>query len=519
MSAEQGPGDPSERAGEFQRIVPQRIAVAAASPQAAIVEPLSRISGARFALGLGAIMLLGGLSFRFLPPLLAPAPKTERAEKAHAQVTPAPVVEAQTTATPAAKPAWDDPALLAARAAAQEARTRFDEATKRLQASGVAAWGSAVLATAQQQADKGATAFQAKDFVAARNTYESAAGAVEALVLEIPQRLATALAAGAQALEAGDKAGAQASYELALALDPGSKEAARGLHRLTNFDQVRARVLDAQRLEQSGDITTARSAWTRVLELDADSTLARDAVARLDQQSRDIQFARVMGEAIAALDRGALDTAATQLARAQALRPNDPALTQARARLAEAQRVQRLRGLETESASLVASENWDAAVASYQAALKIDASLAFAREGLAQAEPRAALAQRLQSLIDQPTRLTSTAVSAQARTDLQQARAIANAGPRLREQIQKLEAAITQAAQPVSVRLRSDGQTEVTIYKVGALGRFSTHTVTLKPGRYIAVGTRNGYRDVRREFEVPAGAESHALDVRCEETL
>ena len=519
MSAEQGPGDPPERAGEFQRIVPQRIAAGAASPQPANAEPLPRIGGVRFALGLGVILLLGGLSFRFLPPLLAPVAKTERAEKAHAPVTSGPIVDAPTTITPAAKPAWDDPALLAARAAAQEARTRFDEATKRLRASGVATWGTTALATAQQQADKAASAFEAKDFTAARKAYESAAVAVETLVTEIPQRLATALAAGAQALEAGDKARAQASYELAMVLEPGNAEATRGLQRVANFDQVRARVLDAQRLEQSGDITAARAAWNRVLELDADSALARDAVVRLDQQSRDKQFADVMGVAIAALDRGALETAATQLSRAQDLRANDPALTQARARLAEAQRVQTLRGLEAESAAQVAAENWDAAVASYQAALKLDASLAFAREGLAQAEPRAALAQRVQGLIDQPARLTSAAVATQARIDLQQARAITNAGPRLSEQIQKLETAIAQAAQPVSVQLRSDGQTEVTIYKVGALGRFSTHALTLKPGRYVAIGSRSGYRDVRREFEVPAGAKSYDLDVRCEETL
>lgn len=520
MSADPGLGEASERADEFQRIVPQRIAVAASGPAHSPQEQPSRITGARFALGLGAILLIGGLSFRFLPPLLAPAPRSD-AEVAKKAVTPsaskdAPATTASAVAT---KPAWDDPALLEARATAQDARSRFEAAVKSLNDRGVQRWGVAALAAAQQQADQAAAAFEAKDFAAARSAYEAAADATEAMLAEIPQRLAAALADGAQALEAGDKNKSQAAYELALALEPGNALATRGLQRVANFDQVRARILSAQRLEQAGDLLAARSAWASVLQLDADSVLAREALNRLDQQARDLEFARVMAQAIAALDRGALDEAASQLTRAQGLRAADPALMQARARLAEAQRGQNLRGLQAEAAAQVAAENWDAAVASYQAALKLDNSLAFAREGLAIAEPRAALAQRMQDYIDRPARLASSAVAAQARADLQQARAIGDGGSRLREQIQKLDRAITQALQPVNVQLRSDGQTEVTIYKVGAFGRFSTHALTLKPGRYVAVGTRSGYRDVRREFEVPAGATSFDLELRCQEPL
>ncbi|MGQ0530090.1 MAG: tetratricopeptide repeat protein [Panacagrimonas sp.] len=520
MSADPALGDAPERADEFQRIVPQRIDVAASGPSPYSQEPPSRITGARFALGLGAILLIGGLSFRFLPPLLAPAPKSDTATATKAAQRAAPTETPDTPAAPTAtSAAWDDPALLQARAAAQDARSRFEAAVKRLRDSGVERWGAAALAAAQQQADQAAAAFEAKDFAAARSAYETAATAVETLVGEIPTRVAAALADGTQALEAGDKTRAQAAYELALVLEPGNALATRGLQRVASFDQVRARILSAQRLEQAGDVVAARSAWASVLQLDADSALAKEALTRLDQQARDLEFARVMAQAIAALDRSALDEAASQLGRAQTVRAADPALTQARARLAEAQRGQSLRSLEAEAAAQVTAENWDAAVASYQAALKLDNSLAFAREGLALAEPRAALAQRLQDYINRPSRLASSAVAALARADLQQARGIGDAGPRLREQMQKLELTMTQATQPVNVQLRSDGYTEVTLYKVGSFGRFSLHALTLKPGRYVAVGTRSGYRDVRREFEVPAGATSFDLDLRCEEPL
>jgi hypothetical protein len=41
----------------------------------------------------------------------------------------------------------------------------------------------------------------------------------------------------------------------------------------------------------------------------------------------------------------------------------------------------------------------------------------------------------------------------------------------------------------------------------------------LLPGRYTAVGTRTGFRDVRREFTIMPGREPPSLVVRCEEQI
>ena len=69
------------------------------------------------------------------------------------------------------------------------------------------------------------------------------------------------------------------------------------------------------------------------------------------------------------------------------------------------------------------------------------------------------------------------------------------------------------------LRLESDGLTEVVIYRVGQYGAFSTRDVELLPGRYTVVGTRDGYRDVRREVVLPPGAPPSPVTVRCEEPI
>ena len=67
--------------------------------------------------------------------------------------------------------------------------------------------------------------------------------------------------------------------------------------------------------------------------------------------------------------------------------------------------------------------------------------------------------------------------------------------------------------------MTSDGQTDVAIYHVGRFGRFLSQQLELRPGSYVAVGKRSGYRDVRREFSVLPGQPPVSFDIRCQEPV
>ena len=91
--------------------------------------------------------------------------------------------------------------------------------------------------------------------------------------------------------------------------------------------------------------------------------------------------------------------------------------------------------------------------------------------------------------------------------------------PKLAAKIEKLKSLVRAARQPLPVKLRSDGETEVLIYHVGRLGRFVDRQEELRPGTYTAVGSRPGYRDVRRVFTLRPGTPAPVVDIRCEETV
>jgi hypothetical protein len=87
--------------------------------------------------------------------------------------------------------------------------------------------------------------------------------------------------------------------------------------------------------------------------------------------------------------------------------------------------------------------------------------------------------------------------------------------PGLSHQLGQVAALLDQAATPVDVMLRSDNLTSVTVYRVGELGNFTQRALQLKPGRYVVVGTRSGFRDVRRELTISPGNAPPALLIQC----
>ena len=55
--------------------------------------------------------------------------------------------------------------------------------------------------------------------------------------------------------------------------------------------------------------------------------------------------------------------------------------------------------------------------------------------------------------------------------------------------------------------------------RVGALGAFRERKLTLRPGSYVVVGKRQGYRDTRKTLVVAPARATAPLDVRCDQTL
>jgi hypothetical protein len=151
--------------------------------------------------------------------------------------------------------------------------------------------------------------------------------------------------------------------------------------------------------------------------------------------------------------------------------------------------------------------------------LAVDPGAAFARDGLAHAQDRARLHQQFDHYLTDPARLYSAKPLANAEQLLSMAGNAPADEPHLADKIAALKRHVADARAPLPVTLRSDGETEVAIYHVGRLGRFLDHELQLRPGTYTVVGTRPGYRDVRKVLTLQPGTTPPPVDIRCEEPV
>jgi tetratricopeptide (TPR) repeat protein len=219
------------------------------------------------------------------------------------------------------------------------------------------------------------------------------------------------------------------------------------------------------------------------------------------------------------LEQGDPEAAIAAFERAANLGVNEE---QARAAIAQTETEvanARINAARERIAAAEADEQWQDAVAAYDDVLAIAPTLIFAIEGRDYARKRANLNQLLTYAINNPERFSDDDVFQETVDVYFTGRAIENPGPRLQGQLDELQVLLETSQVPLDVTLVSDNRTEVTVLRVADLGLFEQTTLTLKPGNYVAVGSRLGYREVRKEFTVGFGKTPEQVVVQCEERV
>jgi tetratricopeptide (TPR) repeat protein len=271
--------------------------------------------------------------------------------------------------------------------------------------------------------------------------------------------------------------------------------------------------------DEAGDLPQAAEAYREAQSLDAEWLPARTALQSVNSRIAAAAFDRQLDEAYALLAAGRNEQAVEAFGQALAMRGDSDAARDGLAQAEQGVLLDTVGMAEVRARAFERTERWDQAIERYREALAADPTLSFAIEGLERAQQRADLAAKLQALIDEPRRLLADDVLEDGRQLLDEARAIEDPGQRHLEQIDQLSRIVVLASTPLPVMLASDGLTEVTVYRVGDLGAFTEKELALRPGDYIAVGRRRGFRDVRENFSVLPGAVNGPVQVVCTEPI
>jgi serine/threonine protein kinase len=415
----------------------------------------------------------------------------------------------------------------------EAARATFDRRLAALETRGAGVWGGPEFGLAKNRAAESVGAHDAGNTQMAQERLADASTLLDHVESKAPQALADQIAAGQKALAAGQEQLANQAFDLARRIDPNDKRIAEGQRHTHNLNGVLPLLADGQNAENAQNYMRAAQDYSQALSIDAGNDKARAGLVRANAAFGDDNYAKAVGSGLAALGAGRLDDARDAFAKARSLRPNGAEAADGLRRVNAALSAKGFSSLRQRAAGLEAQERWDEAVEAYDSALQADPSLAFAQEGKDRAAARAELNASMQALIDRPERLSSASVRQQAKALLDTANQQSPSGPVLRSQIARLgllmpdydgvvktgSAQTDLMDQPVRLSLVSDNATAIAIPSIGQFGTFAKRDIQLKPGRYTVIGTRDGFRDVRRDITIAPGQESQTISVSCSDPI
>ncbi len=390
---------------------------------------------------------------------------------------------------------------------------------EQLNAANAQAWApdkAEAIEAAARQAD---AAMTAKAYDNAARSYAAAATDGEALLAGREERFASAMQQGRDSLQADQTAEARASFGRALTIKPDDTGARQGLAAADQRDKVLDLMASGQSHELEERYDLALADYETALKMDSAYAPARQAVERLKDQVADFHYNRLVSDGLNAFYENRFNTARRHLQAALQYRPGGHEAHEALRQIDTAAREQQIARLRQQGRAAEKAERWDRARQAYEEALAVDPALEFASSGAARSRERIRIDKRLRYYLDRPEALSSERYLQEARDLLFTAEGLTPRGPQLAAQIQTLESYIQAAQTLIPVTVISDGETEVAVLRVARLGRITSETLELRPGIYTIVGSRNGFKDVRRTIRIEADQPAQQVTIACQEKI
>jgi tetratricopeptide (TPR) repeat protein len=466
---------------------------------------------------LGSLGLLG-LHYLRLPPAnqVASAPKPPAEQKIlpprPAEKTPQQPGVAMDAALPA-----QETALTQQRA--MDALGEYLKVKDELDRKGGIHWGGGDYQSALRNGSAAEGLLMQKEFAKAATGFKQATGLFHQLLLKSDKALGRTLAGGTAALEAGNGEGAIQLFQIALMIDPDNQEAEHLLQRAQKLEQVKQEIDKGDLFEKEGNYSAARDAYQKALGLDSESARARKALARVQEKLHHLRFRQLMSQGMAAFHSQQLRQAQQSFLEAQRLKPDAHEVKDALLQVDSAIRLKKIENLQRKALAAEKTENWDHATAFYRQVLSIDGNIQFAVQGLERSQTRQQYSNHMQHLLNHASILTTDRGLKEAQQLLNEAEAHEAAGPLYRQQLSKLKESIHIYQTPVKLTITSDSATHVAVYKIGKLGVFQQKALSVRPGTYTIVGSRNGFKDVRYQLNVAPGADAVRINVVCREVI
>ena len=427
--------------------------------------------------------------------------------------------EAVQVAPPLGESPFEQAQSLRARRASQDLLAELLDRKEQLEGLFVREWAAEAFEDAVALAEVGDAHYRNREFTAAQQSYRAALAAADKLVERSRVVLSEALADGKSALGNLNSEGARVAFERALLIDATNADALAGFRRSGVIDQVTEELIEVDRLTFAGELVQAKELLEKLQNVDPLDPRLPGRHSSLSTTIREQNYVAAMSRGYSAIQNSDFPTAIAAFRQALAIKPGAADATQAIADAGNQSVQAQVTILIEDARNSEATEDWHSALEFYKVILAIEEKSVLGVTGKVRVEARWNLDQQLESFLGDPDSILDPVVMERANQLHADALAMTARGPRLDRQTSELGQLLSAVRVPVVVELVSDGETDVTLLKHGGLGKFKTHQLTIKPGKYVALGQRNGYRDVRVDFLVRADGGAQPVLVQCDEPI
>lgn len=328
-----------------------------------------------------------------------------------------------------------------------------------------------------------------------------------------------AMAKTAAAVAADDHASAELHIAEALRLRPASRGAMALKQRVDRLPSVLQLIAKAGVARVENDLEAEATFLAQVMEADPSRTALAERLATVRRAIAEGRFARHIEQVLAGIAKRDLAIAERSLVQAKAVYPDRSEVELLSAKVETLARELAVEALIDKAQVATRGDDWRTAEALYRQAGKLLPDSKPAVDGAALAGRINASAAALAPHLAASHRLAAFNVAKQVRGLLAEARPVAAQSPRLAAQVAQLDKLLDGYAAKVSVRVVSDGATDVSVRGVGQVGKTTGRVIELNPGRYTFEGARPGYRSKLVDVDIPLGSERLTVEIVCDEPV
>ncbi|MAR32059.1 MAG: hypothetical protein CMK35_00150 [Porticoccaceae bacterium] len=383
---------------------------------------------------------------------------------------------------------------------------------------GAAEWATNSYDNAKQLIEKGDKEYLGAKYQRSIETFMEALEALKEIDNRSEKTLKRALDEGFRYLEDLRVEDAAAEARLALMISRDAPRVQELYERSKLLPKLVQSISLAEKHVQSGNTAAAILSYEKALKIDSRHKPTQETLNILKQQKRENDFYAQMSIGFNALDENRFGEAQTAFRTAKDIDSSRAEAQQALEQLFDRQSQYRTDKALKTADQLEKMEEWQKAVDVYDKLIAEDVSLVEPKIRRLTASLRAQIDRQIEEILKDPLKLSSPTLFRQTQKLLEDIKGV-DGGQKLKTQVEQLESALYDSQVPVEVRFGSDGLTNVTLYRIGEFGTFTSKNLGLRPGRYQVAGSRTGFRDVQIEFTVKPNSSNMSIEVRCTDPI